>query len=87
MSTRINLVTNAVNTKHHFGIIVSRILYPARNNHVQHFVIADVRLNLTSYTSIIKDVTSQNKVDKLVFLGDYFDDWGQQLNNKLYEET
>lgn len=36
---------------------------------------------------IIKEVTSKHKVDQLVFLGDYFDDWGQQTNNKLYQET
>lgn len=50
-------------------------------------VIPDVHLKFNILYPIIKDVTSQNKVDKLVFLGDYFDDWGQQLNNKLYEET
>lgn len=50
-------------------------------------VIPDVHLKFNILYPIIKDVTSQNKVDKHVFLGDYFDDWGQQLNNKLYEET
>lgn len=50
-------------------------------------VIPDVHLKFNILYPIIKDITSQNKVDKLVFLGDYFDDWGQQLNNKLYEET
>lgn len=50
-------------------------------------VVPDVHLKFNILYPIIKDVTSQNKVDKLVFLGDYFDDWGQQLNNKLYEET
>ena len=50
-------------------------------------VIPDVHLKFNIMYPIIKDITSQNKVDQLVFLGDYFDDWGQQTNNKLYQET
>lgn len=50
-------------------------------------VIPDVHLKFNILYPIIKDITSQNKVDQLVFLGDYFDDWGQQTNNKLYQET
>ena len=50
-------------------------------------VIPDVHLKFNILDPIIKDLTSQNKVDKLVFLGDYFDDWGQQTNNQLYQET
>lgn len=50
-------------------------------------VIPDVHLKFNIMYPIIKKITSQNKVDQLVFLGDYFDDWGQQTNNKLYQET
>lgn len=50
-------------------------------------VIPDVHLKFNILYPIIKEVTSKHKVDQLVFLGDYFDDWGQQTNNQLYQET
>lgn len=50
-------------------------------------VIPDVHLKFNILYPIIKNIMSQNKVDQLVFLGDYFDDWSQQTNNKLYQET
>lgn len=50
-------------------------------------VIPDVHLKFNIMYPIIKEITSKHKVDQLVFLGDYFDDWGQQTNNQLYQET
>ena len=50
-------------------------------------VIPDVHLKFNIMYPIIKEITSKHKVDQLIFLGDYFDDWGQQTNNKLYQET
>ena len=50
-------------------------------------VIPDVHLKFNILYPIIKEVTSNHKVDQLVFLGDYFDDWSQQNNNQLYQET
>lgn len=49
-------------------------------------VVPDIHLKLYMIEKI-KEVTKEYNVDEVIFMGDYFDDWGETSNDNLYLDT
>ncbi|GHU43354.1 phosphoesterase [Bacilli bacterium] len=48
-------------------------------------VVGDLHLQGTHILPLIDKVIAQHKIERVVLLGDYFDQWGQNFNSNLYE--
>lgn len=50
-------------------------------------IIPDIHLKTEKILTRARQIIQENDIKKVVLLGDYFDDWNQTDNNKLYEKT
>ena len=50
-------------------------------------IVPDVHMKFENMIDTIHDLWRQHRPDKLVLLGDYFDDWGKTSDDALYWRT
>lgn len=47
-------------------------------------VIPDIHMKTKQMLPKVAKIANEQEIDKIVFIGDYFDDWHQVNNAKLY---
>lgn len=50
-------------------------------------VVPDIHLKTKQMLPKVAEIVNTQSIDKIVFIGDYFDDWHQTNNAALYRES